>query len=262
MCCDDLPSVGDVDGVTPSEGPAIPADGGDRSFSVPRFDVVLRGYNRQQVDEHLSRLQRAFKVMRTGLDSAHRQAGPTPPRVPGARPHPTPGLRPDGLPSGGDRPDVIGTFTDRLHAIVQAAEREAGEIRSKAQASARAEEERAAAARAAARAAEETARTSLTELVRQRDTLLADLTRVRDQLKALQSDPATRITPHTQRTGSAVEARWEASPGQPLPATPAAPESEPDAAGAEAAIEETRSSAAGRAAGSTVRPRAPAAPPR
>ena len=32
------------------------ADGSDRSFGAPRFDVVLRGYDRRQVDEHLSRL--------------------------------------------------------------------------------------------------------------------------------------------------------------------------------------------------------------
>jgi syndecan 1 len=229
-------------------------------LGVPRFDVVLRGYDRQQVDEHLSRVQRAFDVMRAGLDSAHRQAVPAPPRVPGARPRPTPRPRPGGLPSGGDRPDVVGAFTDRMQAILQVAEREAGEIRGKAQAAAGAEEERAAAARAAARAAEETARTSLAELVRQRDAVLADLTRVRGQLEALLSGPTTRITPPTQRTGSAIEARREDSAGQPLPGTPAAPESEPVPAGAEAAIVATRSSAAGRAAGSTVRPGAPAVP--
>ena len=111
-----------------------------------------------------------------------------------------------------------------------------------------------------ARAAEETARTSLTELVRQRDAVLADLTRIRGQLEALLSGPTTRITPPTQRTGTAVEARWEASAGQPLLGTAAAPESEPVPAGAEAAIGETRPSAAGQAAGSTVRPGAPAIP--
>jgi len=37
------------------------ADGSDRSFGAPRFDVVLRGYDRRQVDEHLSRLW-PFKV--------------------------------------------------------------------------------------------------------------------------------------------------------------------------------------------------------
>jgi DivIVA domain-containing protein len=205
----------------------MPADGGDRPLGDPRFDVVLRGYDRRQVDEHLSRLQRAVNVMRTGLDSA--QAVPTPTGVPGARPRPTPRPRPDGLAPGGDRSDVVGAFTDRMQAIVQAAEREAGEIRGKVQAAARAEEERAAAARAAARAAEETARTSLVELVRQRDAVLADLTRVRGQLEALLSGPTTRITPPTQRTGSAVEVRRGAGAGQPLPDPVRANTSRPDA---------------------------------
>ena len=47
------------------------ADGGDRSFGAPRFDVVLRGYDRRQVDEHLSRLQRLMGRMRSDLDAAY-----------------------------------------------------------------------------------------------------------------------------------------------------------------------------------------------
>jgi DivIVA domain-containing protein len=187
-----------LDDVTPPGGPAPPADESDSSVDVPRFNVVLRGYDPRQVDEHLSRLQRVFNVKRRALDSARSQAVPAPPRMPGARPRPRPG----GLPAGGDRPDVVGAFIDRLQAIAQAAEKEAGEIRGKAQAAARAEEERAAAARAAARAADETVRTSLAELVRQRDAVLADLARVRGQLEALLSGPITRITPPLQQTGS------------------------------------------------------------
>lgn len=119
-----------------------------------------------------------------------------------ARPPPTLQPRPEGLPPGGDRPDVVGAFIDRLQAIVRAAEKEAGEIRGKARAAVRAEEERAAAARAAACAAEETVRTSLAELVRQRDAVLADLARVRGQVEALRSGPSTRSTPPLQQTGS------------------------------------------------------------
>ena len=55
-------------------------DGADRSFGAPRFDVVLRGYDRRQVDEHLSRLQRVLSRMRGDLDAARAQA------VPGRRP--------------------------------------------------------------------------------------------------------------------------------------------------------------------------------
>jgi DivIVA domain-containing protein len=165
--------------VTPSGGPATPAGRSDEPVSVPRFNVVLRGYDRRQVDEHLSRLQRRYNALRRGLDSAHSQAVPAPPGMSGARSRP----RPDGPPPRADRPDVVGTFIARMQATIKAAEKEADEIRGKAQAAARAEEERAAAARAAARAAEESVRTSLAELVGQRDAALADLARVRGQLE-------------------------------------------------------------------------------
>jgi syndecan 1 len=200
--CDDFFVADEVDGVTPSGGPATPADPSDEPVSVPRFNVVLRGYDRRQVDEHLSRLHHRFNVLRRRLDSARSQAVRASPGVPGARPHPTLQPRPKDMPTGGDRPDVVGAFIDRLQAIVRAAEKEAGEIRGKAQAAVRAEEERAAAARATACAAEETVRTSLAELVHQRDAVLSDLARVRGQVEALRSGPSTRSTPPMQQTGS------------------------------------------------------------
>jgi hypothetical protein len=180
--------------VTPSGGPGTPRDGSDESPGVPPFNVVFCGYDRRQVDDYLARLQRAFNVMRRGLDSAHRQAVPTPPDMRGARPRPLP----DGPPPGGDRPDVVGTFIARMQAIGQAAEKEAGEIRGKAQAAMRAEVERV----SAARAAEESVRTSLAELVRQRDAVEADLARVRGQLEMQQCAPIARITLPVQQTGS------------------------------------------------------------
>src|SRR4051794_16753622 len=138
-----------------SGGRPMTADGSDRSFGAPRFDVVLRGYDRRQVDEHLSRLQRLMGRMRTDLDTARSQLAP--PTPVGGRARPTPRPRPDGLPPTGAN-DVVGTFTDRMHAILQAAEEEAAEIRNKARAAARADEERAVALRSASRAEEETAR--------------------------------------------------------------------------------------------------------
>ena len=165
--------------MTPSGGSATPPDTSGQSSGVPPFKVVFRGYDRRQVDEHLSRLQRRYDALRRGLDSAHSQAVPAPPGMPGARSRP----RPDGPPPRADRPDVVGTFIARMQAIIKAAEKEADEIRGKAQAAAWAEEERAAAAGAAARAAEESVRTSLAELVGQRDAALADLARVRGQLE-------------------------------------------------------------------------------
>ena len=195
------------------------ADGSDRSFGAPRFDVVLRGYDRRQVDEHLSRLQRLMGRMRSDLDAARtQQALPIGPPTPaGGRPRPTPRPRPDGSPPTGGN-DVVGTFTDRMHAILQAAEEEAAEIRNKARTAARADEERAAALRAATRAEEETARKTVADLVRQRDAVLAELTRVRGQLEGLLSGPTTRITLPTQESGPD---RREAGAGQPLPGTAA-----------------------------------------
>jgi hypothetical protein len=190
------------------------ADGSDRSFGAPRFDVVLRGYDRRQVDEHISRLQRLMGRMRNDLDASRGQ--PVPPTPAGGRMRPTPRPRPDGLPATGAN-DVVGSFTDRMHAILQAAEEEAAEIRGKARAAVRAEEERAGGVRASARAEEEAARRNLADLVRQRDAVLAELTRVRGQLEALLSGPTTRITLPIQESRPD---RREAGAGQPLPGMP------------------------------------------
>ena len=186
------------------------ADGSDRSFGAPRFDVVLRGYDRRQVDEHLSRLQRLMGRMRGDLDTARSQLGPAPA---GGRQRPTPRPRPDGSPPTGAN-DVVGTFTDRMHAILQSAEEEAAEIRNRARAAARADEEHAAGLRAAVRAEEDAARRTLADLVRQRDAVLAELTRVRGQLEGLLSGPTARITLPTQESGPE---RREVGAGQPLP---------------------------------------------
>jgi syndecan 1 len=201
------------------------ADGGDRSFGAPRFDVVLRGYDRRQVDEHLSRLQRLMGRMRSDLDAARTQQAPPigPPTPASGRPRPTPRPRPDGSPPTGGN-DVVGTFTDRMHAILQAAEEEAAEIRNKARAAAKADDEWAAGLRAATRAEEEAARKTVADLVRQRDAVLAELTRVRGQLEGLLSGPTTRITLPTQESGPD---RREVGAGQPLPGTPHSPEPEP-----------------------------------
>jgi DivIVA domain-containing protein len=200
------------------------ADGSDRSFGAPRFDVVLRGYDRRQVDEHLSRLNRVLARMRSDLESARSRPesaplmGPPPP--PGARPRPTPRPRPGDPP--GEQGDVVGTFTERMQTILQAAEEEAAEIRAKAQAAARAVEERSVTARASVREEEEAARSELAHLVRQRDAVLADLTRVRGQLEALLSGPTARITVPAQDGTTLAAARRDAGAGQPLPgATPA-----------------------------------------
>src|SRR4051794_20510602 len=141
--------------------------------AAPRFDVVLRGYDRKQVDEHVARLQRVWARMRADLEMARSQPlplvpppgfgpgpglPPPPPPGPGLRPRPTPRPR-------SDQGDTIGTFTDRMQNILQAAEEEAAEIRGKA--------------RAAARAERESVRAELADLIRQRDALRAEVGRMR-----------------------------------------------------------------------------------
>jgi hypothetical protein len=183
-------------------------DGGDRSLGAPRFDVVLRGYDRRQVDEHVARLQRVLARMRADLELARSQPIPVVPPAgdaPGGRPRPAPRPRP-GTP-GGDPPDMIGSFTDRMQSILQAAEEEAAEIRNQARTAARADEER--------------VRAHLADLIRQRDAVLAELTRLRGQLEGLLSGPTARITLPARESGSPPAGRpREMPPGPPLPGTP------------------------------------------
>src|SRR5690349_6579422 len=153
----------------------------------------------------------------------------------GGRPRPTPRPRPDGLPTppATEGPDVVGNFTDRMQTILQSAEDEAAEIRAKARAAVRAEEERLATTRAATRAEEEAARAALSNLVRQRDEVLADLTRMRGQLEALLSGPTARINVPPQKRPTAesgAAARRDPGAGQPLPGAAAPVITEPDAA--------------------------------
>lgn len=160
-------------------------------IGAPRFDVVLRGYDRRQVDEHLARLHRVLSRMRNDLEIARSQPlpvvppGPVPPGPgpvpPPARPRPTPRPRPH---DGG--PDMIGTFTDRMQSILQAAEEEAAEIRQKA--------------RAAARAETESVRTELADLVRQREALLAEITRLRGQQEGLLAGPTAKMPARDEPT--------------------------------------------------------------
>jgi syndecan 1 len=190
------------------------ADGGERSLGAPRFDVVLRGYDRRQVDEHVARLQRVLARMRADLDAVRshpfpavgpqpgmgpgqRPIGPMPPMgpqpgpPPGPRPRPTPRPR----PGGPESPDMIGSFTERMQSILQAAEEEAEEIRAAARRDAEAEA-------AAVRKEQESARSELAELSRQRDAVVAELTRLRGQLEGLLGAPTARfaVTPPAATT--------------------------------------------------------------
>ncbi|MBW0100150.1 DivIVA domain-containing protein, partial [Pseudonocardia sp. KRD-184] len=146
---------------------------------APRFDVVLRGYDRRQVDEHVDRLQRVLARMRADLDVARSQPMPVVSSSQPMRPRPTPRPRPGG-PAGD--PDTIGTFTDRMESILAAAEEEAAEIRRNAHRAARAETEG--------------VRAQVADLMRQRDAVLAELTRMRSQLEGMLAAPTAQMPAH------------------------------------------------------------------
>lgn len=150
---------------------------------APRFDVVLRGYDRRQVDDHVDRLQRVVSRLRADLDMARSQPMPVVRPAPqSARPRPTPRPRPGAALPEGESPDTIGTFTDRMQSILQAAEEEAAEIRRSAQKAARSETDG--------------VRAQLADLTRQRDAVLAELTRMRSQLEGLLGAPTAAMPAH------------------------------------------------------------------
>jgi hypothetical protein len=236
---------------------------------APRFDVVLRGYDRRQVDEHVARLQRVIARMRADLELARSQplpvvaqqgGHPAPGQQvpPGARPRPTPRPRPGGPVPPGESPDMIGNFTDRMQSILQAAEDEAAEIRKKAHAAARAEQE--------------TVRAQLADMIRQRDAVLAELTRMRGQLEGLLAAPTARITLPPREGAPTPTARQRDGSGAPKPGpAPASPPGGP-ASGTRPAPPPSaptgRSASASPADGGSARPtqggpsRPPAAPAR
>jgi syndecan 1 len=154
--------------------------------AAPRFDVVVRGYDRRQVDEHIAGLERTLARQRTDLDQARAAApgtnGTSGPRTDDpSRPRSgasalfnagTGSSRPVGTDSpGGLTPEMISAFTTRLQSILQAAEEEAEEVRTNA--------------RNFARKEEDAGRTRLAELERRRETMLGDLGRVRSQLETV-----------------------------------------------------------------------------
>jgi hypothetical protein len=220
---------------------------------APRFDVVLRGYDRRQVDEHVARLQRVLSRMRADLELARSQpiplvqspsAGlPAPGQQvpPGARPRPTPRPRSGGPMPPGESPDMINNFTDRMQSILQAAEDEAAEIRKKA--------------RSAARAEEENVRAQLADLVRQRDAMLAELTRMRGQLEGMLAAPTARITlPPRDSSPSPARPRDTSAPAPSLPGASGQhglPQPAPAPSGGSPSPSGTRASGAGSPAPST-----------
>ncbi|MDN5857517.1 MAG: hypothetical protein L0H84_02745, partial [Pseudonocardia sp.] len=185
-------------------------DGG--GSGAPRFDVVLRGYDRRQVDEHVARMQRIIGRLRADLEVVRSQ--PLPIVAPADMPieqngaQPGPGPRPQ-QSQPGDSPDVVGSFTDRMQSILQSAEEEAAEIRRKAHASARSELH--------------AARAEVADLSRQRDIMITELNRLRGQLESMLSAPTARMAA-VARTGTPSPTRREGRPRpSPTPRTGATP---------------------------------------
>jgi hypothetical protein len=184
----------------------------------PHFDVVLRGYDRRQVDEHVAGLRRMNAQLRAQLAvrERRRSAGPEAPassglegrvsdtipearRAPGGDQHESG----DGTPGG---PDMVGAFNDRLRGILQAAEQEAQLVRSKAAESLLAEHAE--------------SRAALAELRAQRDAVVDELVRLRGRLDDIVSGPTrpSAAPPAPPRPGPAGPWRGPARPpGPPRP---------------------------------------------
>ncbi|MDD7940652.1 hypothetical protein PHK61_19695 [Actinomycetospora lutea] len=147
----------------------------------PHFDVVLRGYDRRQVDEHVAGLRRMNAQLRAQLAVRERRRN-----GPGAADASAlEGRVSDTLPEarrsasaddpGAGNPDMVGAFNDRLRGILQAAEQEAQLVRSKAAESLLAEHAE--------------SRAALADLRAQRDAVVDELVRLRGRLDDIVSGP-------------------------------------------------------------------------
>jgi hypothetical protein len=154
----------------------------------PHFDVVLRGYDRRQVDEHVAGLRRMNAQLRAQLAVRERRrtgpnTGPSPSlegalsdTMPEARRSPAPDEQAGADEGAAGGPDMVGAFNDRLRGILQAAEQEAQLVRSKAAESLLAEHAE--------------SRAALAELRAQRDAVVDELVRLRGRLDEIVSGPA------------------------------------------------------------------------
>ena len=159
----------------------------------PHFDVVLRGYDRKQVDEHVSGLRRMNAQLRAQLAVRERRRtaeavstassssggieGPLSDTLPEAarrQPSPSPSPR-EGAAAEPGGSDMVGAFNDRLRGILQAAEQEAQLVRSKAAESLLAEHAE--------------SRAALAELRGQRDAVVDELVRLRGWLDEIVTSP-------------------------------------------------------------------------
>lgn len=171
---------------------AVPGRYPHRPDGDGRFEVVVRGYDRRQVDEYVANLELTVARQRTELEQARealaRSGGGN-----GAFRGPDEQAR--GFNSGaaparnveGSGGQMIEAFTGRLQTILQEAHEEAEEIRSNAHSFARKEEE--------------AARARVTDLERRRDAVVGDLSRVRNGLDSLVGQLLGTEQPGQKKTG-------------------------------------------------------------
>ncbi len=181
----------------------------------PHFDVVLRGYDRRQVDEHVAGLRRMNAQLRAQLAVRERRRSAAPEAsvssglegrvsdtIPEARRASVADQQETGDAAPGS-PDMVGAFNDRLRGILQAAEQEAQLVRSKAAESLLAEHAE--------------SRAALAELRAQRDAVVDELLRLRGRLDDIVSGP-TRPSAAPPRPGPGGPWRGPARPpGPPHP---------------------------------------------
>ncbi|MGI8814204.1 MAG: hypothetical protein ACR2G2_02620 [Pseudonocardia sp.] len=173
-----------------------PPTGGDQAPAA-RFEIVLRGYDRRQVEEHISTLERTIAQQHADLEQARRAPAPSAPSSNGVAAEPAAAQQPGSMfeppkpgaeresSGGGLKPEMISSFTSRLQSILQAAEDEAEEVRNNARTFAQAEEQATLA--------------RVEELERRRQSVLSELGRVRTQLEGLlgpaERPPVTAVAP-------------------------------------------------------------------
>jgi ribosomal protein L29 len=181
----------------------------------PHFDVVLRGYDRSQVDEHVAGLRRMVAQLRAQLAvRERRRAEPeeapargdlaatlqegtrtTPPPVDASAASPAPA---DASSGTGD-PGGVEAFNERLRGILQAAEQEAQLVRNKAAESLLAEHAE--------------SRAALAELRAQRDTVFDELVRVKNHLDDLVANSGRPSSPRPWGPGPQRGPRPYGAPG-------------------------------------------------
>jgi ribosomal protein L29 len=181
----------------------------------PHFDVVLRGYDRSQVDEHVAGLRRMVAQLRAQLAVRERrraepQEAPergdlaatlqegtrtTPPPVDASAASPAP----SGGSSAGADPGGVDAFNERLRGILQAAEQEAALVRTKAAESLLAEHAE--------------SRAALAELRSQRDTVFDELVRVKNHLDELVANSGRPSAPRGWGPGPQRGPRPYGGPG-------------------------------------------------